>query len=192
MLRRTWIIALAASALALPAASASAQSVLTFEDYSHCDNNTQIGVYNGVNFNQQFVCYSFSQDPYNASSGTNRAYTVGAGQPDNTATFSFSGPTTFQGAYFAGYGNTVNFDMYLNGSLVGSSGFLTTSSTPTFLSSGYNGQVDQVVVNGPTESFVIDDITYGGQVSTTPEPSSMALLGTGLVGLVPMVRRRRK
>jgi|GEM_PF-1565362 len=34
--------------------------------------------------------------------------------------------------------------------------------------------------------------TCNGPTSTVPEPSSMALLGTGLFGLVPMMRKRRK
>lgn len=190
MIGKTWMVAAMVGALALSATRASAQqTVLSFEDFTPCDNGGgNVGMYGTVNFNHQFTCYSWAQSPYNASSGTNRVYVSG----QNSGTFNFTTPSVFNGASFAGY-DSVYFDMYLNGSLVSTSGPITLSGTPTFLSSGYNGQVDQVVVNGTNGQFVMDDVTFGAAtITTTPEPGSLALLGTGLVGLVPMLRRKRR
>lgn len=56
------------------------------------------------------------------------------------------------------------------------------TDSPTFALGTYTGSTQR------GNQTKISDVT----ISSTPEPTSMALLGTGLVGLVPMVRRRRK
>lgn len=131
--------------------------------------------------------FSGEQAPYAAHSGEFRIATQWEGT-DATATIGFSVPSTFQGAYFSGYEEgAVQFKLFSGSQLVASSAVLSPSATPSFLSSGYDGLVDTVVVSSTGHAyFAMDDVTFTAAV---PEPESYAMLLCGL-GLVGFVARR--
>lgn len=173
------------SVLLVFAALAANADVITFDDLPG-DGVVPDG-YNGVTWNGEWNYYGELQDPYNAHSDPNRVYDfVSDGH------FEFGAPVVFNGAWFAGNAfATVQFQLYLGGSLVWTSGILAPSATPTFLDSGYSGMVDSVHVLSPSpDFFIMDDVTFN-QTTTTPEPASLVLLGSGLLGLAGVMRRRR-
>lgn len=177
---------IALGALALSPGRALAQTVQTFEDIPCVGDN--VGMYGSVNYNNQWTCYSFPQDPYNPHSGTGRIYTSGTAAP-----FDFTGgPVTFDGAWFAGHTDvSVNFTLLLGSISVWTSGTMFTSNVPTFLASGYSGMVDGVLVLSNRPGFyVMDDVTFNSPTSVVPEPASVLLLATGLIGVFAVARRR--
>jgi hypothetical protein len=163
----------------------AATVVVNFDDLA--DSGVVPDGYGGINWGGQWTYYGFSQPPYNPSSPPNRVYDiVREGQ------FSLLTPAVFDGAWFSGESSaTVQFNLYLSGLLVASSGVLAPSDVPTFLGSGYAGLVDEVGVVSPApDHFVMDDVTYGSGTST-PEPATLSLVG-GAVGLLAFVVRRRR
>jgi hypothetical protein len=164
--------------------------VVNFDDLS--GDGTVADGYGGIEWNSNWNYYEWAQDPYNPASPSERVYTNYAkweAGDGHAIPFYFPAPVKFLGADFSGYDSeSIHFDLYLGGLLVGSSGTLNPTGLPTFLSSGYAGKVDEVrVVSG--DFRVMDNVTY--DAAAAPEPSSFVLLGSSFAGLVWMLRRRR-
>lgn len=123
--------------------------------------------YGGLTWESNWGYYDWPQSPYNPSSNPTRVYNNS--NPDAWIDFSSLGqPVQFVGASFAG-SNSVYFEGYRNGVLIGTSNILSLSSTPSFLYANFGHMVDKVIVNVSPGSFVMDDLTYSYQQIANPK-----------------------
>jgi hypothetical protein len=194
MKKLVWLAAAAAASASLAATAASAATtVVNFDDL------TGIGQvpngYAGIIWNDNWSYYDYAQSPYTPSSGSTRIYNLtSALVRPQFASFDFTTPVRFDGAMLAGNPITsVSFHLYLGGVLVHDGAAQAPTATPTFLSSGYAGPVDKVVVedDDPTrfyDWYVLDDVTF----SSVPEPATWAMMLFGFGALGALLRTRRR
>lgn len=185
-----------ASAIALVAQPARAQTVVNFDDLPSAGTGFAAipGGYQGINWlggTWQYRTAAFGTAT--AHSAPNRAFNLGT----TAGSFSFASPVKFQGAFFSGTRSEVVFyKLYLGATLVATSSSLTTTGLSTFLASGYAGNIDRVELS-PSHGNVgrvwaMDNVTFDTPSSTVPEPGTMGLLATGLLGLVTLGGRARR
>ena len=129
-------------------------------------------------------------------SGTHSLYNA-YGPP--TLGFDFASGMNSVGAWFATAGANMPYPLQMVG-YVGStatyfSGTLTPTNTPQYLSiSSSLNDITRVEINQITIAswYSMDDLYFTSELTSVPEPATMFLLGTGLVGVAGAARRRKK
>jgi hypothetical protein len=171
--------------LLVGSAASSPATVITFDDL--IGQALVPDGYGGITWGGDWIYYTEPQGPFNPHSSPARIYTS-----DASASFTFDSSVIYDGAWASGVlvpSVSVTFQLFLEGSLVATSAALVVTDIPAFLPSGYDGYIDQVIVqsNSPGQ-YVLDDITF-----TVPEPSTIVCLlgGIAALGLSRSRGRRR-
>lgn len=140
----------------------------------------------------------YTPNPYAYFRCQNNQYTIMTQYvtttPGQLYNISFRGANTGTGTVMNStrilFGGTTVFDQG-----IGTGNYDWTAYTTSGVATAASTMFQFEVYNDPAQTF-IDDISVTAATSTptstVPEPNSLALVGSGLIGLIPLIRRRRK